>query len=44
MATYIKAHFSKKMSIDQIAETLNLSKYYVSHVFKEMTGYPIMDT
>ncbi|WP_058306514.1 AraC family transcriptional regulator [Gracilibacillus massiliensis] len=43
IATYIQENFRKKMSIDRIAESLNLSKSYVSHVFKEMTGYTIME-
>ncbi|SHN22523.1 AraC family transcriptional regulator [Gracilibacillus kekensis] len=43
IASFIQEHFREKMSIDRIAESLNLSKSYVSHVFKEMTGYTIME-
>lgn len=43
IATFIRDKFHEKVSIEQIAEHLNLSKSYVSHVFKEMTGYTVME-
>ncbi|PWU69493.1 AraC family transcriptional regulator [Gracilibacillus dipsosauri] len=43
IATYIQQHFHEKLSIDKIATQLNLSKSYVSHVFKEMTGFTVME-
>ncbi|UJF26619.1 helix-turn-helix domain-containing protein [Planococcus sp. 107-1] len=43
IASYIQANFQQKLSIVSIAEALNLSKSYASHVFKEMTGFTIME-
>ena len=43
IATFIQQHFHEKLSIQKIAEVLNVSKFYVSHVFKEMTGYTVME-
>ena len=30
------------MSLERLAKELNLNKYYLSHVFKEVTGYTVM--
>ncbi|UOQ48504.1 AraC family transcriptional regulator [Gracilibacillus caseinilyticus] len=43
IASYIQTHFHKKLTIQKIADELSLSKSYVSHVFKEMTGYTVME-
>ncbi|MGG1675995.1 AraC family transcriptional regulator [Neobacillus sp. NRS-1170] len=43
IATWINDHYSEKITLDRIAAELNLSKYYTSHVFKEVTGYTIME-
>ncbi|WP_245902282.1 AraC family transcriptional regulator [Gracilibacillus dipsosauri] len=43
IASYIQEHFTNKVIISEIAVALNLNKSYVSHVFKEMTGYTIME-
>ncbi|WP_163539913.1 AraC family transcriptional regulator [Gracilibacillus sp. YIM 98692] len=43
IATYIRDNYAHKLSIDLIATELNLSKSYVSHVFKEMTGFTVME-
>ncbi|GAB2537665.1 AraC family transcriptional regulator [Gracilibacillus alcaliphilus] len=43
IATFIQKHFHQKLSIQIIADALNVSKFYVSHVFKEMTGYTVME-
>lgn len=32
----------QKITLDEIAESLNLSRSYVSHIFKEMTGFTVM--
>ena len=36
---YIDAHYSEDISLQSISEHLNISPYYLSHVFKDMTGY-----
>ncbi|QGH33931.1 helix-turn-helix domain-containing protein [Gracilibacillus salitolerans] len=43
IASYIQQHFQHKITISEIAYNLCLNKSYVSHVFKEMTGYTIME-
>ncbi|WP_066189760.1 MULTISPECIES: helix-turn-helix transcriptional regulator [Gracilibacillus] len=43
IAAFIQGHFHEKLSIQKIADTLNVSRFYVSHVFKEMTGYTVME-
>jgi AraC-like DNA-binding protein len=43
IASWINDHYSEKVSLDKIASALNLSKYYVSHVFKEVTGFTVME-
>ncbi|WP_208586658.1 helix-turn-helix domain-containing protein [Gracilibacillus suaedae] len=43
IASYIQHHFQDKITISEIAYNLCLNKSYVSHVFKEMTGYTIME-
>jgi AraC family transcriptional regulator, melibiose operon regulatory protein len=43
IASYIQLNYMKKMTLESISEALNLSKSYVSHVFKEMTGFTVME-
>ncbi|GAE91877.1 transcriptional regulator [Gracilibacillus boraciitolerans JCM 21714] len=43
IASFIQEHYHERLSIERIASELNVSKSYVSHVFKEMTGYTIME-
>ncbi len=43
IAAYVQTNYMKKLTLDSIAATLNLSKSYVSHVFKEMTGFTVME-
>ncbi|MFC3039527.1 AraC family transcriptional regulator [Virgibacillus xinjiangensis] len=43
IAKYIQENFMEKLTIDSIAEALSISKSYVSHVFKEMTGFTVME-
>lgn len=42
IASYVQQHFRKKLTIEKIAKALNLSQSYVSHLFKEVTGYTVM--
>ena len=39
---YLSKHFVEIESMDQICEDLNISKYYLSHVFKKYMGIPPM--
>lgn len=43
IATYIQMNYMHALSLDKIAEDLNVSKYYMSHLFKEVTGLTIME-
>ncbi|SFB97499.1 AraC-type DNA-binding protein [Alkalibacterium subtropicum] len=43
IASYVQQHFNQKMTIKGIAQALNLSESYVSHLFKEVTGYTVME-
>ena len=36
---YIDEHYTEPMTLQSIANYLNFSPYYLSHVFKEMSGY-----
>lgn len=43
IATYIQENFIHPLTLDKIAAELNLSKSYISHLFKEMTGFTVME-
>lgn len=43
IADYIQSHFINKITLQSIADNLNLSRSYVAKVFKMMTGYTIME-
>lgn len=40
---YIQQHFMNKLTLQSIAEDLNLSRSYVAHVFKTKTSYTVME-
>lgn len=42
-ASYIQKHFKEKITLDDISSSLNLSKFYLSRIFKEVTGITVMD-
>lgn len=39
--TFINDHYKEPLSLDQIAASLHLNKYYMCHCFKEVTGETI---
>lgn len=43
IATYLQQHFTEKITIEILSEKLNISKSYISHVFKESTGYSVIE-
>lgn len=43
IVTYIKMHFTEKLTLDDIAEDNNISKSYLVHEFKRFTGQTIID-
>lgn len=38
ISTYIEDHYNEKISLDQIAENMYLSPFYISRIFKSETG------
>lgn len=36
---YIDTHYAEEISLQSISDDLNISQYYLAHVFKDMTGY-----
>lgn len=36
---YIDQNYSSDLTLDSIGEALNMSPYYMGHIFKEITGY-----
>ncbi|WP_285768405.1 AraC family transcriptional regulator [Peribacillus sp. SI8-4] len=43
IASWINEHYTEKVSLDRLADEMNLSKSYASHVFKEVTGFTVME-
>ncbi len=39
----IRAHLSEEISIDEIAHTVGISKYYMCHLFKSQTGLTLVE-
>ncbi|MBQ3234980.1 MAG: helix-turn-helix transcriptional regulator [Clostridia bacterium] len=39
---YLNSNFKRKISVDEIATELAFSKSYLSHAFKEVTGYTLI--
>ena len=42
IASWINQHYPEKICLERIAKEFNLNKSYVSHIFKEVTGYTVM--
>jgi YesN/AraC family two-component response regulator len=38
---WLNKHLHEKIKLDDLADTLNFNKYYISRVFKNMTGFSI---
>lgn len=43
IAAYVQLNYMNKLTLQAISDSLNLSKSYVAHVFKEMTGFTVME-
>lgn len=39
---YIETHYAEDIDLKTIGRALHISSYYLAHVFKESTGYPLM--
>ena len=39
---YLQAHLSEKLTLERVASEFFISKYYLSHCFKEATGFSVM--
>ena len=42
--TYIRTNLSSKITLEQIADHIGISKYHLSHIFKDFTGKSIVET
>lgn len=42
ITNYIHAHYSENISLNSLAEIFFVSPYYLSHQFKEVTGYTVV--
>lgn len=40
---YLERHYAENITVDQIANELFLNKHYISHVFKKVTGYTLIE-
>lgn len=40
---YIKCNISEELSLDSIADNFFMSKYHLCHIFKEATGFTVVD-
>ncbi len=40
---YIQEHLEEPLTVENIAEVFFMSKYYLCHIFKEGTGFSLMD-
>ncbi len=43
ITSYIHTHYSEDLSLDSIASEFFISNYYLSHVFKDVTGFTLTD-
>ncbi len=43
VASYIHNHFSEDLSLDMLAQEFFLSAYYLSHLFKKVTGFTLIN-
>ena len=41
--TYISDHLGDNLTIEEICDSLYLSKYYLCHLFKKITGFTLME-
>lgn len=39
---YIDKHFADELTLDGLAEAFHINKFHLAHVFKEVTGYTVM--
>lgn len=40
---YVENNFSRNISLDEIADALDVSSYYLSHIFSEGNGFPLFE-
>lgn len=43
ITSYIHTHFSEDLSLESLSNEFYLSPYYLSHKFKETTGFPLVN-
>ncbi|HBF38540.1 MAG TPA: hypothetical protein DDW50_14635, partial [Firmicutes bacterium] len=40
---YIDGHYMSPLSLDKLQEVFNISKFHISHIFKEVTGFTVTE-
>ena len=40
---YLQQHLAEKLTLERVASEFYISKYYLSHCFKEATGFSVME-
>lgn len=40
---YIDSNYSKNISLNKLSNILHVNKYYISHIFKETTGFTVIE-
>lgn len=43
IASYIHAHYAEELSLEMLAQKFFISSYYLSHQFKDVTGFTLTD-
>lgn len=43
VTNYIKMHFTEKLTLEDVANQTNISKYYLVHEFKRLTGKTVVE-
>lgn len=43
VAAYIHSHYFEELSLSQLSQKLYISSYYLSHQFKQVTGFTVTD-
>lgn len=40
--SWIDQHFQEEVTLDDVANSLHISKYYMARIFKDVTGFTVM--
>jgi AraC-like DNA-binding protein len=43
LTSYIHTNYSQHLSLESLSQRINTSPYYLSHIFKKVTGFPLVN-